>query len=93
MELVILFLVYGGGVAAAFALMVIASRSETRFSTLGLGILALLCLFVQGGCWRAASDFGRATGGGGGSAWLGIIVICIIGCLIWLFLLVSSRHQ
>ncbi len=36
MEFIILFLLWGGGILTAFVLMFVASRRETRFSTLAI---------------------------------------------------------
>lgn len=69
MKIVIIFLLFGGGLLTALVFMVLATKGgDSVIRILIYSSLAFGCLFAQRSCWQAAADFGRATGGSGGNS-------------------------
>ena len=84
----IVFFFYGGFVAA-LVLLALATfmRSSKRLRL--LRVIGAFCgLIYQGGCFAAASGFGKATGNGGTDETAGgILVIAFLITLIWSILI------
>jgi hypothetical protein len=94
-ELIVLALLYGGGMISAAFFMVIATFWRRRMATLVIFVaLSFISLLAQAGCWKTAAGIGRATGGSGGddSAVLGIVGIGFVVCFVWSLLLFGLRQ-
>ena len=58
MEIVILFLLFGGGAFLAIVFAVLAFTSKSPGAAIALRALAVICLLMQIGCWSRAREFG-----------------------------------
>ena len=91
MEILLIALLYGGGLLIATVFMVLATRaSDSIIRILVCTALALGCLFAQRGCWEIASNIGRATGGGSTGDITMIPEFGIAVCVIWTAVLVRG---
>ena len=93
-ELLVIFLLYGGGLAFAFVFLAIATvRRKHRAAVVTFVILSAFSLFAQVGCWSVASGVGRATNGGdsGESAWRNTLSGGAYILAAWALLLFFSR--
>ena len=91
------FVFFFGGFLLAFGCLFFAtiyySSSARRYWFLAGALCGLL---YEGGCFRAASDFGKATGGGGDDGTMGgILLIAFIVAIVWtiLIFLLSSLDK
>ena len=93
MDLLLIFLLYGGGVLSALALLIYATIHRERLRrVLLLSGLSLGCLFAQRSCWRVADEIGRATGGGSGGFNI-VLTIAFIVCIIWILVLILTSSN
>ena len=90
MELLIIFLLVGGGFLIALGTLVLASFKKSRRTRVGLCSVALVGLIAQGACWLRAVGIGKATSGGGGDAALGVVLLAGIIWLAWSALLIAG---
>ena len=89
MEILVIVLLYGGGLLVATICMILATRgADSIISIMIYTALAVGCLFAQRSCWHIASDIGRATGGGSSGNITRIPEIGIGICVIWTAILV-----
>ena len=90
------FLLYGGGLLAAFLFMLAATfRPQQLGRLIPCLVLAAFSIFAQGGCWHVASSIGRATGGSNppGRDWdpLGLVSGGFIVFALWAVTLFGVR--
>jgi hypothetical protein len=93
-KLVIYFWFFGGFVVAFVCLLIatilaVFARSLRILKWFCL-VLAFCGLIYEGGCFAAASDFGRATGGGGDDGTLSnIIGVVFLIAIVWSVVILS----
>jgi len=92
MELILIGLLFGGGIACAAILLLCATFLSKSLAGRGLlALLAMISLAVQGGCWHLAAGIGRATGGtGDNGTWSRIMVFASIAAVAWSAALIFS---
>ncbi len=91
-----MFLLYGGGLLAAFLFMLAATFRLQKLSRLIVYlVLAASALFAQGGCWHVASGIGRATGSSDspGRDWdsFGLVSGSVVVFALWAATLIAVR--
>ena len=89
MELLLIFLLFGGGFLFAVIFMYKATKhGDDIVRTLIYSTLVFGCLFAQRSCWSAAADFGRATGGNGGTAGEDAVTLIMVLWGVWTIVLI-----
>ena len=89
MEIIVIALLYGGGLLVATIFMSLATGgADSIIRIIIYSALAVGSLFAQRGCWQAASDIGRATGGGSSGNITRIPEVGIAVCIVWTAILV-----
>ena len=77
---------YGAFFGITFICLLVATpRKRSVLARIILWAVGLLFLLLQGGCWVAASAFGKATGGGGvdNAWWWNTMAIAAFVFIIW----------
>lgn len=76
---------YGAFFGVSFLSLLFATpKNRSHWERVALWIIGLLFLVLQGGCWGAATAFGKATGGAvDDSQWHHIIAIAVSIFIFW----------
>jgi ABC-type transport system involved in multi-copper enzyme maturation permease subunit len=95
-ELLSLFLLFGGGLGLALVFMVMATFRRARLSTLVTFVtFSFFCLVAQGGCWSVAAGINRPPTEEGRGAqdwdWYHAVSSAFILCAVWASILFFTR--